>query len=106
MSEENWKKMEQLIEAKLQGVKNDFKVMLETLGKQPQPAGSGETPKEKHKSIQEQIDCPECYSQIRNAVFKKENFKDKKLLCDDCGVPVDEGEEECPSCGGKNARTR
>ena len=41
--------------------------------------------------------------------YVKEFLKDRKNLdyeCEECGTPVKEDEEECPTCGSKNARRR
>jgi len=41
--------------------------------------------------------------------YVKEFLKDRKNLeyeCEECGTPVKEEEEECPTCGSKAARRR
>ena len=64
----------------------------------------------KHKphSLADLLDCPDCYPTIKKGVLEKEilSRKDKELECVDCGTRVDETEESCPTCGGKDARHR
>ena len=66
--------------------------------------------KDNHKphSIADLLDCPDCYPTIRKKVLEKEilSRKDNELECLDCGTRVDESEESCPTCGGKDARHR
>jgi len=73
-----------------------------------------ETPAPKHTphTLEDLINCPDCYPKIRNAVIKKE-FKDTTHICDntECALPV-KGEEsakpewKCPSCGGRFAHPK
>jgi len=59
-------------------------------------------------TLNDLIDCPDCYPTIRKKVLEKEilSRKDKEMECLDCGTRVDESEENCPTCGGKDAKHR
>lgn len=61
-----------------------------------------------HKTIEEQIACPDCYPKIREAVFKKhaEETQDSGWVCEGCGLGVREEWEECPNCKSKDAKER
>ena len=65
---------------------------------------------DKHKphSLADLLDCPDCYPTIKKGVLEKEilSRKDKEMECIDCGTRVDESEESCPTCGGKDAKHR
>ena len=55
--------------------------------------------------------CPECkkgLDQFGKAYMKKvlTERKDLEYECEECGTPVGEEEEECPTCGSKEARSR
>jgi len=72
-----------------------------------------EKPVKPHLTLQqlEDVDCPECKAALdafgRKAV-KAEYVRRKELesVCVDCGTGVEAEEEECPTCGGKDARER
>lgn len=74
---------------------------------------SGQKPpgnSEGHKNLKDQIDCPDCYPKILNAVVSKE-FKGAEAECTECGLPVrkeraEKEEWECPSCKNKFARVK
>ena len=59
-------------------------------------------------SLEELLECPDCYPKIKKAVLDKEvlSRKEKEFECDGCGTRVDESEESCPTCGGKDAHHR
>ena len=59
----------------------------------------------------ENEDCPECKAEsekLRKNIVK--DFltprKDLPLVCEECGTPVEEEEEKCPTCGNTNATRR
>ena len=60
----------------------------------------------------EQADaCPDCKKGLEafaKGYMKnlKEKRGDKPLVCVDCGLGVDESDEECPWCGGKEAKEK
>ena len=62
----------------------------------------------KPHSLADLLDCPDCYPKIKKGVLEKEilSRKDKEFECVDCGTRVDESEESCPTCGGKDAKHR
>ena len=70
----------------------------------PTPAPSAHKP----HSLADLLDCPDCYPTIKKGVLEKEilSRKDKELECVDCGTRVDETEDSCPTCGGKDAEYR
>jgi len=56
-------------------------------------------------------DCPECKKNVEIVAKKwltkqRENRKEKEFECIDCRTGVDETEDECPTCGGKDAKHR
>jgi len=61
-----------------------------------------------HQTIEEAVNCKDCYPKIRDLVLKKhrEETKDSKLICKECGLGVKEEWESCPSCGSKEAKER
>ena len=87
--EQNWEKMESLIEKSLQKY-------LEKPSSQPETPkdGSGES----HKTLTEMLSCPNC---VPDKKAFKEAFHslmgDKK--CKDCGKYGDEEKEYCDHCG-------
>ena len=110
MSQDNWGKLDQLLTEKLAKMKaelaQDFKTESELFRKNltTQPANGSFS--EKHKSIEEQLDCPDCYKKIKDAVLAKEKKPKKDYFCLDCGQDVDLNEAECPTCHGKQAKQR
>jgi hypothetical protein len=65
---------------------------------------------DKHTSIKDLLDCPNCYNEIAPEVVKRE-MKDANFECTDCHTPVkgEKSEKEdwlCPTCGNKYARER
>jgi len=84
-------------------------VLGKKLKKQDSP---GEKPPEnKHlHTLKEQIDCPDCYPDIRKKVYDKE-FKDADATCIGCGLLAKKEEArkenwECPNCGSKDAEEK
>ena len=71
----------------------------------------GEPPENKHlHTLKEQIDCPDCYPDIRKKVYDKE-FKDADATCIGCGLLAKKEEArkenwECPNCGSKDAEEK
>ena len=59
-------------------------------------------------SLEDLLSCPDCYPKLKKAVLDKEilSRKDLELECKDCGTGVNESEESCPTCGGKDATHR
>lgn len=78
--------------------------------KQPVESGVTAPSADSHKphKLADLLDCPDCYPKIKKAVMDKEimSRKDKEYECIDCGTRVDETEEECPTCGGRDAKHR
>ena len=73
--------------------------------------GEREKPENKHlHTLKEQIDCPDCYPDLRKKVYDKE-FKNADAQCVGCGLLAkkDEAEKEeweCPNCGSREAEAR
>jgi rubrerythrin len=80
-----------------------------------------ETPRVKRTEyLKHVLNCPECYPQFKSEILKKEGLpKPEKTLkdlwsergkydleCTNCGLPVSQEEEKCPSCGSTKARKR
>lgn len=72
---------------------------------QKKPDSPGDKPPEnKHlHTLNEQIDCPNCYPDLRKKVYDKE-FKNADATCIECGLLAkkDNIEKEgykCPNCG-------
>ena len=110
MIQDNWGKLDQILTEKLAKMKaelaKDFKTESELFRQNLaiQPANGSFS--EKHKSIEEQLDCPDCYKKIKDAVLLREKKPKTDYFCVDCGEGVDLNEEECPTCHGKEARKR
>lgn len=65
---------------------------------------------EDHHSIDDIVDCPNCYPELSEKVIKKE-LKDATHECIGCGLPVrgeESGKEEwkCKNCGEEKARPK
>lgn len=73
----------------------------------PEPM-SNEGGHKSHNTIEDLLTCPDCYPQIEKAVISKmhESRKDKPTVCVNCGLGVDETEDSCPWCGGKDAKAK
>lgn len=69
---------------------------------------AGKSHKEGHETLEEMIDCPNCYPKVRDAVFQKElpSLKEAEHVCQDCGMPVKLDADSCLFCGGKDAKER
>lgn len=67
-----------------------------------------ETQTKTHKSLEEMLACPDCFPDIRAKVIQKhrDNTKDEKSVCTRCGSGVKEEWENCPLCGGSDAKRR
>lgn len=66
-------------------------------------------PQKGHTTIEELIDCPDCYPKARNLVFQK--LRNADYECTECGLGVDGKESEnedwkCPQCGNEYAEER
>ena len=75
----------------------------------PEPTSDeGERKSHKSHTLENVLDCPDCYPKLRDRVFKKEaqNLKEAELVCEDCGLPVEESDDECLWCGGKDAKRK
>lgn len=64
----------------------------------------------KTHTLEELLDCPECYPKVKRAVIEKE-FKGAEYECEECGLPVRKEESEkddwkCANCGHDYARSR
>lgn len=75
---------------------------------EPKSDEGGSQHHEGHSSLGDLVDCPNCYPQVKDAVFKKElpNLRNPKYECEDCGLPVALESDNCPWCGGKNAKEK
>lgn len=83
----------------------DIQTALKSLSKVEPPA----IPKPEHKhSANVEFDCPDCKKEYDGSVIKGYREKLKSMehptICKDCGEIVEEEEEECPTCHGKDAR--
>lgn len=67
-----------------------------------------EPKKEGHETLEEMLDCPNCYPKVKAAVVKKEGFKtppgkrdrhEYPLMCKECGLRGKKEEGKCPNCG-------
>ena len=91
----------------------DLEAQVKKLPPTPKPTQAPPVPstkKEKHESLEDQIECKDCYPKILSAVVNKE-FKDAEAECDTCGLPVHAEKAKsddwnCPGCDGKNAKLR
>ena len=90
-----------------------LKSAIEAAKKPPEPM----TDKHQHwkaedvSKLLENNDCPECKAEaqkLEQRISKKFRASRQKLpfVCEECGLGVDKEEEECPSCGNRNARER
>ena len=72
------------------------------------PEVKSEVDSPKHETIEDAVNCPDCYPKIRELVFKKhaEETKDSGIVCSECGIGVKKEWESCPSCGSKDAREK
>lgn len=84
-----------------------LKLAIKTVGKSKVEPETGAHKGGNH-TLEELVDCPDCYPKIRSLVFKKhaEETKDSGVECEDCGTHVKQEWESCPTCGGKNSRSR
>ena len=66
------------------------------------PSASG------HETLEEIVDCPDCYPKIRSLVLQKhaKETKDSGIVCEECGIGVKKEWEKCPNCGSKDAREK
>lgn len=77
------------------------------------------TPTQKHEhwkaeevqKLLENKDCPECKAEAKKlerniAKTFRDSRKTLPFVCEECGLGVEENEEECPECGNKQARER
>ena len=68
------------------------------------------TTKAGHESIEDLMNCKDCYPKAKAIVIERE-FKDADYECEECGLPV-KGEQsakqdwECPSCKHKYAKRK
>jgi len=109
LSEENWKKMTELLAEKL----TPLEQKIQQLEQKKVPNGSGES--HKHWKAEDILDndCPDCKKNI-DIVWKrqiKDHLKDADYKCVGCGLPVrkeDARPEEwkCPNCGENEALER
>ena len=51
-----------------------------------------------HKTLDEQLDCPNCRPKIESAVYK--NVTKAEGYCNSCHYPIFEWKDSCPNCGG------
>lgn len=96
MSEkEEWKKWRTNQDSKFEKLKK----AVDQLTKVDSP---GEASAHPVHTIEDLVNCPDCYPKIKSAVITKE-FKDADFKCEKCGLPV-KGEESkkedwnCPGC--------
>lgn len=77
------------------------------------PPSSKPEPEHNHShdhnhTLEGALDCPDCYPKLKDLVFKKEKERRDELpyVCETCQTGVSETEENCPTCGGTDARPR
>ena len=85
--------------------------LLKTIAEQTKPSPKEESsepvkPAETHTHFKEGDEiCPTCKPAVQKSILEG-LFKDKKVVkCKECGLPVAEESEECPSCGGTEAES-
>lgn len=108
------KKASEKILEKLTTMEKTLTSRIEKLETQPKPETKAKTEPEAHKHFKVEDfndDCPDCQKvkeKIGREHMKKAMIERKDLdhECVDCGTHVREEEEECPTCGGKEAKPR
>ena len=88
-------------------IQSTVKTEMESLKEKETHAPSAKDSHPTH-TLDDLVNCVDCYPRVRDKVLEKEvlSRKDKEFECVDCGTRVDETEESCPTCGGKDARHR
>ena len=92
--------------------------LLGTIAEQTKPklelpkSGSSE-PEHKHWDANDLLNssCPECKTEVEKIgkTYMQKALKERKDLefeCVDCGTHVKKEEDSCPTCGGKQAKSR
>lgn len=100
----NWEKLKGIVREEVKGVMTElYKDSKETSQKTSQSSNE-----HKPHTLEDLLDCPDCYPNIKKKVLEKEilSRKDKEYECINCKTGVDEDEETCPTCGETEARER
>lgn len=99
-------------------LKEEDRKLLKSVIERLDSHNAGGLPPSKHeesqgyKTIEEMLECPNCYPKVRDGVAKKEGFKpsigkrdskEYQYHCKGCGLNVKKDEKECPNCGSSEA---
>lgn len=114
---EKKEKTEKPLEVSLKQEDRDLlKSVIEAQKKPPEPTPSGDKDEHEHfhtdlAYLENSDSCPDCkkgLDQFGKDYMKKELEKRKNspYVCEECGLGVEKEEEECPSCGSKDAKER